>query len=431
MDRVGTLEIVERYLVSISTSVAPETLRTNGYKLKPYARAVADFPDTPAAVVSYLVRRREAVSGVTYRGDWTALRTFHRWCASALHMTDPMATMRAPRLPQTVPDPLSRDQVSRIGSAVRTLHEEIAVLALCGSGLRIGELQRLRPCDVRDGVIYVTSQGKTGARPVPCDPRLPSLLAALDPGAPVFGYSRSGLTKFWRRLTARAGIHGRQGGPHAARHYFGTEYYRRTKDLHRTQRTMGHRDPRTTQIYVTLDISDYLDGWSRDCPTAGVVQGYSLPLFPPTSYAPTLSTPQVTHAQPALAPALPARQVVLDCLRDRGLPMTPAEVARCSGRTAGATRKLLWQMAGEGSLVSDGGRYALDRAWFDVSAKVVSFAAPSRPRRVRVQNAEKTHCPAGHEYAGENLYHNPRGFRVCRECTRAIQRRQKARRAAG
>lgn len=34
-------------------------------------------------------------------------------------------------------------------------------------------------------------------------------------------------------------------------------------------------------------------------------------------------------------------------------------------------------------------------------------------------HAAKTHCPAGHEYAGRNLYVHPtRGYRVCRECGR-------------
>lgn len=34
-------------------------------------------------------------------------------------------------------------------------------------------------------------------------------------------------------------------------------------------------------------------------------------------------------------------------------------------------------------------------------------------------HARKTHCPAGHEYAGRNLYIHPtRGYRVCRECGR-------------
>lgn len=42
-------------------------------------------------------------------------------------------------------------------------------------------------------------------------------------------------------------------------------------------------------------------------------------------------------------------------------------------------------------------------------------------------SAEKTHCPAGHELAGDNIY-KYRGKRGCRECRRASQRAWKKRR---
>lgn len=42
----------------------------------------------------------------------------------------------------------------------------------------------------------------------------------------------------------------------------------------------------------------------------------------------------------------------------------------------------------------------------------------------------KTHCPQGHEYAGDNLYVNPAGYRECRTCSRAATRRWKMARAA-
>lgn len=50
-------------------------------------------------------------------------------------------------------------------------------------------------------------------------------------------------------------------------------------------------------------------------------------------------------------------------------------------------------------------------------------------------NAKKTHCPAGHPYSGPNLYVNPSGQRICRECNRArnlarYRRNAKSRKAA-
>lgn len=46
----------------------------------------------------------------------------------------------------------------------------------------------------------------------------------------------------------------------------------------------------------------------------------------------------------------------------------------------------------------------------------------------RHHKKEKTHCPKGHPYAGDNLYIKPNGGRSCRLCSRAARRRHKARR---
>lgn len=40
-------------------------------------------------------------------------------------------------------------------------------------------------------------------------------------------------------------------------------------------------------------------------------------------------------------------------------------------------------------------------------------------------HAKKTHCPAGHEYSGDNLYTNPKGMRYCRSCGRAQAQRRR------
>ena len=44
--------------------------------------------------------------------------------------------------------------------------------------------------------------------------------------------------------------------------------------------------------------------------------------------------------------------------------------------------------------------------------------------------ADRTHCPQGHPYSGENLYIPERGGRGCRTCRREIQRRYQQRKRA-
>ena len=43
---------------------------------------------------------------------------------------------------------------------------------------------------------------------------------------------------------------------------------------------------------------------------------------------------------------------------------------------------------------------------------------------------DKTHCPQGHPYAGENLYVRPNGKRDCRTCQRAHYARKRAKATA-
>ena len=45
-------------------------------------------------------------------------------------------------------------------------------------------------------------------------------------------------------------------------------------------------------------------------------------------------------------------------------------------------------------------------------------------------NREKTHCPKGHPYSGDNLYRRPNGDRHCRICKRSALREYKERRRA-
>ncbi len=43
------------------------------------------------------------------------------------------------------------------------------------------------------------------------------------------------------------------------------------------------------------------------------------------------------------------------------------------------------------------------------------------------KNAAKESCPQGHPYSGDNLRITPKGYRVCRTCTRDAMRRHRAR----
>ena len=56
--------------------------------------------------------------------------------------------------------------------------------------------------------------------------------------------------------------------------------------------------------------------------------------------------------------------------------------------------------------------------------QVVTNAENVRRGEAGKHNLDKTHCPYGHPYSGENLYVNRQGKRECRACHRDRQRRR-------
>lgn len=70
-------------------------------------------------------------------------------------------------------------------------------------------------------------------------------------------------------------------------------------------------------------------------------------------------------------------------------------------------------------------------AHLSVGTKADNMQDAARKGRVcTIGKSRKTHCPRGHELAGENLYRTRDGHRKCRECTRITQREAYARKCA-
>lgn len=65
-----------------------------------------------------------------------------------------------------------------------------------------------------------------------------------------------------KRYTLKAGID-KNISAHSFRHTFGTDYYRKTKDLAGLRKLLGHADISTTQIYVTLASIDIENGMGQ------------------------------------------------------------------------------------------------------------------------------------------------------------------------
>jgi hypothetical protein len=84
--------------------------------------------------------------------------------------------------------------------------------------------------------------------------------------------------------------------------------------------------------------------------------------------------------------------------------------------------------AGDNLIVQDDGRYRKRACRACMRAAQQRWYAHRSQGRGTPQS--RTHCPQGHPYAGDNLYVAPNGERYCRACGREKNRRWKAKQRA-
>lgn len=258
---------------------------------------VADI--SPATLKDYLEgmvgTRRLAVA--TVRRRFACLRAFFRRVAAREGIADPFAGWR-PLLPRRkrLPRTLSRSETrfllsGRAASGAARGNGNppfrIIVQLLVATGMRVGELCRLRLDDVapdgsvlrihgkgaRDRVAYVTDAGlRLDLRRTLEDRRRSPVTAAATNafflnrhGAPLRPQSVRAKLK---RLASEAGL-GRRVTPHMLRHTAATLLIETGVDIRFVQRLLGHSSIATTEIYThvsdealrrTLERADVLGG---------------------------------------------------------------------------------------------------------------------------------------------------------------------------
>ena len=230
----------------------------------------------PADLRAFITHRRN--EGLGPRGVQRALaavRSFFRFLAreGILENAAPRA-VRTPRIPRTLPRPLSEID------AARTLAEagandiewlaarDTALLTLLyGAGLRISEALGLRRGDVPLGAtLRVLGKGRK-VRSVPLLPivreaielyaaQLPfatprdSSLFVSRRGKPMSAREAQALMQ---RLRSSLGLPER-ATPHALRHSFATHLLANGSDLRAVQELLGHASLSTTQTYTEIDV---------------------------------------------------------------------------------------------------------------------------------------------------------------------------------
>lgn len=232
----------------------------------------------------YSTRQGSPLSGSAIDNHWKALRSFFRW-AHESGLIDSNPSIHLPRPAFSLPEiqPYTEDEVKRLLKAAEfararrngkvvaikrpTARRNIAlILLLLDTGLRLGEVARLRVGDVRLDVqeIYISQYGtgkKTKSRVVPMGRKTSLALwryfsekEDLNTSDYLFGLVPRSIRALLIRLGKIAGVpHTR---PHRFRHTFAIEYLRNGGDVFTLQRILGHSSLDMVRRYLNIAQAD-------------------------------------------------------------------------------------------------------------------------------------------------------------------------------
>ncbi len=253
------------------------------------ARALSKL--TAADIRAFITDRR--TRGLGPRGvqrALSAIRSFFRHLAREGIADNPAPrAVRTPRIPRTLPRPLSEVDAARAIEDAGT-HDiewiaarDTALLTLLyGCGLRISEALSLKRRDIPLGTsLSIIGKGNK-ERVVPVLPVVRESLDAyakkiLTSGAPDASLfvSRRGkpmsareAQALMQRLRSRLGLSER-ATPHALRHSFATHLLAGGGDLRSVQELLGHASLSTTQTYTEIDTKKLMDVYAKAHPRGG------------------------------------------------------------------------------------------------------------------------------------------------------------------
>ena len=156
-------------------------------------------------------------------GYFRVLRAYYNWREESFLTTNPMKTMKAPRLPRLILPSLSIEQVRYLIDYVDSIRDKAIIALFTESGLRLTELCGIRSFDIHwdESTVRVMGKGqKEALAPFGAltERYLKLWLSEYKPdGSNIWGINKWGITAMLRRLEIRTGI---TCNPHTFRRTF-------------------------------------------------------------------------------------------------------------------------------------------------------------------------------------------------------------------
>jgi integrase/recombinase XerD len=219
---------------------------------------------TSAQIQSYLLHLIEERK-LAFSSCNVALHGLRFFYHETLKRPDLQFAIPRARMPQKLPQILSRDEIERLFASARLLKHRALLMTTYAAGLRVSEVCALKVTDIDSERMTLRIEQGKGAkdRYSLLSPRLLKELrlywqahrpnswlfpAARNTARPLDAHSAQRMFYAARdraKITKRCGIHG-------LRHAFATHLLEAGTDVHTIQRLMGHTDIHTTMRYFHL-----------------------------------------------------------------------------------------------------------------------------------------------------------------------------------
>ncbi len=233
----------------------------------------------------------EPLTETAIHSKWKALRSFFNWVAQELQIPNVAKEITAPRYTTKAIIPYTQAEIKAMLAACEytepahtgnrksytqrrptALRDKTLVMLLLDTGLRIGEVSRLRRADLdlTTGQLVVRPMGrglKTAGRSVylgkACLRLLWHYLTTHESEYIFCDMSLGAMKEMISYLGDRTHIHAH---PHKFRHTFAIEYLRNGGDVFTLQRLLGHKSLEMVNKYLTIVRADIESAHRRASP---------------------------------------------------------------------------------------------------------------------------------------------------------------------